>query len=129
MKPYELSKEGFIDFCSMRRYPLLALRKLCGALKRSSLPLEVESIQKLIRQTLYQVGDLHFTTSNRSKSIGTGAQVVPSQLQMKWREFDMHELSKSFTSILPGICDIQKECPYLYKAISMISEISNYVMS
>ena len=38
LKPQLLSKEGYLDFTCIRRFPLLALRKLCSAMKRGSLP-------------------------------------------------------------------------------------------
>ena len=109
-----LSKEGFLDFCSIRRFPLLSLRKLCGAMKRGGLPLQHEPIQKLVRQTLYQVGGLYFNDRH--------------DLKFQWREFDIEEICRAYVPILQHMSSVQKECPYLYKASPMIGEISNYFL-
>lgn len=116
-KPHILSKEGHLDYCQIRRFPMMSWRKLCCALKRNSLPLQHDIFQKLIRQTLYQIGDLHFISNHECP-----------KLLMEWRDYDTVEFFNAIVPILLKMCNNQKQQPQLYKASAMIGEISNYIL-
>eukprot|EP00957_Ditylum_brightwellii_P202877 15332171-Ditylum_brightwellii.AAC.1 len=113
-----LSKEGYLDFTGMRRFPLLALRKLCTSIMHGSLPLQLEPVQKLIRQTLYQVGKLCVTIDDANKPM----------VKMQWRS-DIVEICKALSTILQEVAKIQKERPFLYKASAILGEMACYIIS
>ncbi len=116
LKPSLLSKEGFIDYCSIRRFPLMALRKICSVMKRGSLPLQYDFVQKLIRQTLYQVGELCCTRNEQGDP----------ELKMRWRDNALEEILEAFGPILEAMSDDQMQRPHIYKASAIIGEIASY---
>ncbi len=58
LQPHWLSKPAWLAFGSMRSYPLGQLRRLCEALHDRLLPWSQPAVGALVRQTLYQVGEL-----------------------------------------------------------------------
>ncbi|KXZ49831.1 hypothetical protein GPECTOR_19g282 [Gonium pectorale] len=57
-RPSWLTKPAFLEFGTLRAYPLRQLRRLCAALHDRSLPLARIAVHTLIRQTLFQLGPL-----------------------------------------------------------------------
>jgi hypothetical protein len=111
LRPRWMSKEGFLDFTSMRRFPHISLRKFCVALKHNSLPLEHNAVHVLIRQTLFQIGDLSINEN----------RVV----EMDWRH-DFNEVSKSCATLLNDLASTYSVKPHYYKACILLGELSNY---
>lgn len=112
-KPSWLSKEGYENFCSMRPYPCMALRNMCGALKRNSLPLEIESVHRLLRQTLFQVGEL---------TVYDGKVILENRK-------DFEDIQEAFIHVLESLVDINKEKPQSFLACQIIGEICCYFSS
>ncbi|KAG2488307.1 hypothetical protein HYH03_013157 [Edaphochlamys debaryana] len=58
LRPDWLSKPGFLDFASLRAFPLRQLWRLCVALRERTLPLGHPAVHVLVRQLLYHIGTL-----------------------------------------------------------------------
>lgn len=114
LKPKWLTKEAYLDFTTMRRFPTLPLRKFCVALQHGSLPYEHGCVQKLLRQTLFQIGDLSFDNNG--------------DLQLEWRK-DFEMISETCLSILRNLSSIFSVKPNFYKATILIAELCSYFSS
>ena len=53
-----LAKVEFLEFCSLRAYPYQQIRRICSALRDSLLPLRKRVCHSLLRQALYNLGDI-----------------------------------------------------------------------
>lgn len=57
-RPFWLTKPQFLAFCGVRAYPLLQLRKIICALRDRSLPFGRPEVQLIVKQALFQLGEL-----------------------------------------------------------------------
>eukprot|EP01036_Dinobryon_divergens_P022332 gene22332-30577_t len=55
--PIQFSKPEFLEFSTIRSYPCQQIRRICSALRDSSLPLSDPNCRTLLRQALYHLGE------------------------------------------------------------------------
>lgn len=113
-RPHWLSKPGYLDFGSLRAYPCLQLRKLCVALHERRLPLGHSTIQSLISQALYHLGELTDSTPPR----------------FLWRS----EWDTTCSDLLPTLCyevaslaDELAQMPRSYDSVALLGELAAYL--
>jgi len=62
LKPVEMTKPAFLALTSIRSFPHLQIRKICSALKEDILHLEHPETRAILRQALYQIGNIEIET-------------------------------------------------------------------
>lgn len=108
-----LSKEGFLHFTSMRQFPNMVLRKLCTALAEECLPLQIEPVQTLLRQSLFQLGDL---------------EIDNDTVRLNHRR-DFDDIRSTCTFLLENLYDAYSERSSSCEAFVILSEMVCYFES
>ena len=113
LKTHWLSKEGFLHFAGMRQFPDMVLRKMCIALKKETLPLHHDSVQTLLTQSLFQIGDL---------------EIENEKVFYNWRR-DYDNIRTTCSQIVQDIGDIHAEKPNVYRSLIILAQIASYMMT
>ena len=113
LKGQWLSKEGFLHFTGMRQFPNMVLRKMCVALEEESLPFHHDAVQTLLRQSLFQIGDI---------------EVDNGKVLYNWRR-DYDDIRATCSQIVHGIGDIHAEKPNVYRSLIILAQIASYLVT
>ncbi|GLC35571.1 thioredoxin-disulfide reductase [Pleodorina starrii] len=116
-KPSWLSKPAFLEFCSLRAYPLRQLRRLAAALHDRMLPLDQPAVHVLVRQLLYHIGVL---------TDGGGDGSPPRLL---WREGWERpgDVLPALCAELSSLADELKEKRREHEAVLLLGEVASYL--
>ncbi|GLC49187.1 thioredoxin-disulfide reductase [Pleodorina starrii] len=116
-KPSWLSKPAFLEFCSLRAYPLRQLRRLAAALHDRMQPLDQPAVHVLVRQLLYHIGVL------------TDGGDDGSPPRLRWREGWERP-----GDVLPALCaelstlaDELQEKRREHEAVLLLGEVASYL--
>ena len=132
LKPSWLSKPGFLQYCSLRSYPLGQLRRLCVVLKERSMPFGHHAVQTLVQQTLYQLGPMvsigDSSSSSSDSSMTSGAEDGPLGLlwRAEWDEDGSSVLPKLATE-LQQLADELDQTPREHDAVLLLGQLSAYL--
>eukprot|EP00961_Rhodomonas_salina_P257698 3482550-Rhodomonas_salina.4 len=122
LRPAWLTKHEFLEFGSLRAYPLQQLRKMCIAIKARSLPFSSTAVHVLVKQALFQLGDIRESGKGRDtillwkKELVDGNSTQSSGLFLETLLSEMHNLEKEL-----------KEKPRAYKAVLLLGEIASHL--
>eukprot|EP00878_Enallax_costatus_P005957 GHUV01006249.1.p1 GENE.GHUV01006249.1~~GHUV01006249.1.p1 ORF type:complete len:2036 (+),score=737.34 GHUV01006249.1:1069-7176(+) len=122
-KPCWMSKPGYLAFTSMRAYPLMQLRQLCIALREQHLPWGHPAVVALVKQTVYQLGDLIWTNDSSTSSSSTGS------MQLLWRRHweaegqELHALSYELQLLAEKLADAPRE----HDAVLLLGQLAAYL--
>jgi hypothetical protein len=131
LKPSWLSKPGYLQFCSLRSYPLGQLRRLCVILKERSMPFGHHAVQTLLQQTLYQIGPLDTATGDSGRSSSSSSNYSTADgLTLLWRA----GWDESVTSVLPTLAaelqqlaDALDQTPREHDAVLLLGQVAAYL--
>jgi hypothetical protein len=110
-----LNKPQYLAFTSLRAYPVQQMRKLCIALREGNLPLAHPDVHRLIRQSLYHLGEIAFDATG-----------IPS-FAWKLGQFGGGGGLKQLELELRLLSDQIAEKPRDHAALSILAEMSSYV--
>ncbi len=113
-RPPWLSKPGYLDFASLRAYPLRQLHNICGALHKHELPLGHPAVLMLMQQAMYQLGELTDTD-------------VPQRLWRTGWDSDkgvLHTLHEELCKLADELLKKTRE----HEAVLLLGEVSGQVL-
>ncbi len=128
LRPPWLSKPAFLEFTSLRAYPLRQLHRLCAVLRQRALPLPHPAVQTLVRQLLYHIGPVtpppprpnNVTTINGKK------QQLPT---LEWREgWDLDgDVLPTLCAELQSLAEQLDPAPRDQEAVVLLGEVAAYL--
>ena len=124
-RPSWLTKSAFLAFTSLRAYPHLQLKELCGALKERSLPLDCPEVLILFRQALYHLGDIEPDASVHTDNV-TDTSQAESRYKLSWR-VDREERYRILEEELKEYVDELKESPRDSKKLHLLGEVASFL--
>mmetsp|Transcript_20282 Transcript_20282/g.36772 ORF Transcript_20282/g.36772 Transcript_20282/m.36772 type:complete len:861 (-) Transcript_20282:3026-5608(-) len=112
-KPSWMSKDNYLAFCGFRDFPHRQLRNLAACFSDGLLPLEYNTVQCLIHQSLFQLGSLLVDAEGN--------------ITMGWkRDIFMGTFLDSMLPILDHVTSDFKESPQNSNAATFVAEICNF---
>ena len=127
LKPSWLSKPGYLQYCSLRSYPLNQLRRLCVALREGSMPFDQHAVQVLLQQTLYQLGHIEPGTNSSSSSSSAGSG---DQLGLLWRvgwDEGAASVLPNLAAELEQLADKLDQTPREHNAVLLLGQLAAYL--
>ncbi len=135
LRPDWLTKPAYLDFTSLRAYPLRQLHRLCAALRQRTLPLAHPAVHALVRQLLYHVGPV---TSPKGSSAAPAADAAPAISSscgtarlpsLVWREGwdDDHDVLPTLCAELDAYAEQLEHAPRDQGAILLLGEVAAYL--
>ncbi len=114
LKEKELEKtRTFLAKSMLRSYPFQGIRRLMDSLHLKTLNLADKSVQILIRQTLFQIGDL----------------MVGDEVVLKWKSDLENNGVRSFQGLLVERASEMRESPKEFETFYIQSRISSFMYS
>ncbi|RLN94792.1 hypothetical protein BBJ28_00013892, partial [Nothophytophthora sp. Chile5] len=112
-QPETFEKASFIALGTLRAFPNQQYRKLLTALLEDTLPWSHPSVETIIRQSLYQVGEI----------------TADDDARLLWKTdmFDMVGGLNAFCAILRSVASKLEQTPREFQSVPLLSEVAGYL--
>lgn len=122
LKPAWLSKPGYLAFTSLRSYPLGQLQRLCVALREQSMPMGHPAVVTLVKQAVYQIGEL-------VQAAGSSNSSSADCMELLWRS-DWGQESGTLAALcfeLQQLAEKLQEAPREHDAVLLLGQLAAYL--
>lgn len=115
-KPSWLSKPAYLDFATLRSYPLRQLHRLAVTLHDRILPLGHPAVQTLVRQLLHHIG----TFTN-------GEEVTPPRLLWRTGWESEGNVLEALYDELAALAEELDQTPREHETVLLLGEVASYL--